>query len=125
MIPSTSVAGPIETSVIFETSKVAVSSGPFGTVFGVQLVAMFQSPVTGFKPQVALPARAETMTEKGIRKKNIGLVFVGWFPGIEVRLWYNGEGQIIPVAAGVAGLKLSAVDNEDLAFRQVVERTGD
>ena len=47
-----------EVSVIFELSKVAVSVGPFGTVAGVQLAAMFQSPLVGFRFQVALPAAA-------------------------------------------------------------------
>ena len=38
------VAAEMEMAVVFETSKVAKSAGPFGTVFGIQLVAVFQSP---------------------------------------------------------------------------------
>src|SRR5438094_5194657 len=38
--------------------NVATSPGPFGTVLGIQLVAVFQSPVAGFRAQVALSARA-------------------------------------------------------------------
>ena len=42
--------------VILEPAKVATSVGPFGTVCGVQLVAVFQSPFVGFKFQEALLA---------------------------------------------------------------------
>src|SRR6266481_7032044 len=44
------------TSLTFETSKVAMSVAPFGTVWGVQLAAVFQSLVIGLRSQVALPA---------------------------------------------------------------------
>src|SRR5690349_11877606 len=43
-------------SVISEVAKVATSAGPLGTVFGVQLAAVFQSSLTGLALQVALPA---------------------------------------------------------------------
>jgi hypothetical protein len=43
--------------VIVEMLKVAVSKGPLGTVAGVQLAAVFQSPLTGFALQVALPPK--------------------------------------------------------------------
>ena len=33
-----------------------MSLGPFGTVAGFQLVAVFQSPLAGLRFQVALPA---------------------------------------------------------------------
>ena len=45
-----------ETSVMLETSKVAPSSEPLGTVAGVQLAAVFQSPLAGLRFHVALPA---------------------------------------------------------------------
>ena len=45
-----------ETSVMLETSKVAPSSEPLGTVAGVQLAAVFQSPLAGLSFHVALPA---------------------------------------------------------------------
>src|SRR6266446_6797011 len=45
------------TSVTLETPKVAMSSVPLGTVLGIQLVAVFQSPVVGSRSQVASPAR--------------------------------------------------------------------
>jgi len=48
----------IDTPVVFELSKVATSVGEFGTVAGVQLAAVFQSPLEGLRPQVALPATA-------------------------------------------------------------------
>ena len=53
----TSVAAEIETLLTFETPKVAPSCGPFGIVAGVQLVAVFQSLLVGFRFHVALPAR--------------------------------------------------------------------
>src|SRR6266498_1912787 len=40
-----------------ERANVAVSSGPLGTVGGVQLAAVFQSSVAGLAFQVALPAK--------------------------------------------------------------------
>ena len=40
-----------------EDANVAVSSGPFGTVLGVQLAAVCQSLVAGTFFQVALPAK--------------------------------------------------------------------
>src|SRR6266705_2609583 len=54
----TSVVVDVEMSVVLETSKVAVSLGPFGTVFGIQFVAVFQSPLIGFMLHVALSAKA-------------------------------------------------------------------
>jgi len=48
----------METSVVFERSNVAVSADPLGTVAGVQLMAVFQSPEEGLRSHVALPARA-------------------------------------------------------------------
>ena len=46
----------METSVVFERAKVAISAGPLGTVAGVQLPAVFQSPEVGLRSHVALPA---------------------------------------------------------------------
>ena len=42
--------------VILETSNVAMSVGPLGTVGGVQLTGVFQSPLVGLGFQVALSA---------------------------------------------------------------------
>jgi hypothetical protein len=53
----TCVAFVIEIAVVLELAKVAMSFGPFGTVAGVQFAAVFQSPLTGFALQVALPAK--------------------------------------------------------------------
>jgi hypothetical protein len=47
MMLLTSVFSEIETSVVLERPKVAVSAGPFGTPFGVQLKVVFQSPEMG------------------------------------------------------------------------------
>ena len=61
----TSVFGLSEMLVVVETSKVAVSNGPLGTLFGVQLAGVFQSPEVGLRFQVALPAWAGAfMTSK-------------------------------------------------------------
>ena len=63
VMPLTVVNGDeINTSVVFERPKVAVSPDPFGTVVGVQLAGVFQSPELGFRFHVALPARAELET---------------------------------------------------------------
>jgi len=53
---STIVADEMETVLTLEVANVAMSAGPFGMVFGVQFVAVFQSPLVGFKFHVALPA---------------------------------------------------------------------
>ena len=53
---STTVCAENEMSVVFETAKVAMSMGAFGTVFGIQFAAAFQSPLVGLELQVALPA---------------------------------------------------------------------
>jgi hypothetical protein len=47
-----------EISVILDSAKLAMSAGPFGTVAGVQLADVFQSPLVGSRSQVALPAGA-------------------------------------------------------------------
>ena len=44
-------------AVVFETSKVAISVGLLGTVFGVQFAADNHSPLGGLRFQVALPAK--------------------------------------------------------------------
>src|SRR5438552_1979593 len=64
---------PTRTAVALETSKVAVSPGPLGTVAGVQLAASPQhadvgnpgqsGPPPGFRFQVALPANAVLAAE--------------------------------------------------------------
>jgi len=55
-MPFTSVLAESETPVVFDTSNVAVSDDPFGTVDGVQFAAVFQSPLMGLRFHVALPA---------------------------------------------------------------------
>ena len=60
----TSVSAETDTAELFETSNVAVSVLPLGTVAGIQLAAVFQSPVVGLRFQVALPAKR---VEKGSR----------------------------------------------------------
>ena len=56
IISATSIDVTNEMMLILETPKVAVSSGPFGNVVGVQLLGLIQSSSTGFRFQVALPA---------------------------------------------------------------------
>ena len=65
-MPLTSVGSEMEMPVVLETPNWAVSAGPFGTVAGVQLAAVFQSPLAGLRFHVALPAKAVTAV---IRKK--------------------------------------------------------
>ena len=62
VMPSTVVFAEIEMAVVFEIAKVAVSADPLGTVAGVQFVAVFQSPETGLRSHVALPACTELET---------------------------------------------------------------
>src|SRR5437773_12025904 len=62
------VPGADEMSVLVETSKVAMSPGPFGTVLGVQFAAVCQSPLVGLRFQVALPAsRASSAPSESVR----------------------------------------------------------
>src|SRR5260370_38115895 len=61
------VPGADVMSVVVETSKVAMSPGPFGTVLGVQFAAVCQSPLVGLRFQLALLAWAGVF---GISKTN-------------------------------------------------------
>ena len=63
-IRSTAVPDEIETAVWLLELKLTTSEDPLGTVAGVQLVAVFQSPEAGFVSHVALPARAAGETVK-------------------------------------------------------------
>ncbi len=62
---STVVAVDTEIPVRLETAKVATSVGPFGTVVGIQLLAVFQSLLPGLSCHVALAPQA---FNPGIRK---------------------------------------------------------
>jgi hypothetical protein len=55
---TTSVAAESEIAVVPDKSNVAVSPELLGTVMGVQLAAVFQSPEPGANFHVALPAKA-------------------------------------------------------------------
>ena len=55
-MPSTSVSAEMDTPVVLEVAKKAVSDGPLGGPPVVQFVAVFQSPVAGLANHVALPA---------------------------------------------------------------------
>ena len=55
-MPSNCTNARIETSVTPEEANVAVSEGPFGTVAGVQLAAVVQSPLVGLRFHMALSA---------------------------------------------------------------------
>src|SRR6476661_2149777 len=61
MIWATSVSAESETAVVLDVPNVATSAEPFGTVFGVQLPALFHLSVVGFKFHVALPAWVGTL----------------------------------------------------------------
>jgi hypothetical protein len=56
-IAFTSTRNAITTSMTLETSKVAISSGPFGPVVGLQFVVSFQTLIPEFEFQVAFPAQ--------------------------------------------------------------------
>jgi hypothetical protein len=68
---STCVLAESATLVVFEISNVAMSPGPLGTVAGVQLVAVFQSPLKGKKFQVALLATADRVPETRVKASRI------------------------------------------------------
>ena len=55
-MPLTSVLAEIETLVLLDKSKKAVSADPLGTVAGLQFVLVFQSPERALRFHVALPA---------------------------------------------------------------------
>src|SRR5437867_5679169 len=57
-MPFTSVLAEIETAEMTDNWKVAWSADPLGTVEGVQLAAVFQSPLVGVRLHVALPEKA-------------------------------------------------------------------
>src|SRR5260370_40745328 len=64
------------TSVTFDVPNVATSDVPFGTVFGLQFAAVFQSPLAGVFGHVALPATDFRCTTKnrsaaGTRKTSL------------------------------------------------------
>src|SRR5262245_60508420 len=62
MMLLTSVSAEIDTSVLCESPKVATSAGAWGTTFGVQLAAVFQSPEIGSRSHWALIAYATVGT---------------------------------------------------------------
>src|SRR5207302_9791471 len=61
-MPLTSVSAEIAILVVLERTNAAASAEPFGTVAGVQFVAVFQSPEVGLRSQSALPAPAMCAT---------------------------------------------------------------
>ena len=56
MMLSTMVLTESETTFLLEMAKEAIAAGSFGTAWGVQLVAVSQSPLIGWRFQVALSA---------------------------------------------------------------------
>ena len=64
--------------------KVATSSGPSGTVAGVQFVAVFQSALVGLRFQVALPALRLMIKAKVKVKKMNSLAFTVIFMGSQL-----------------------------------------
>src|SRR5580765_3925471 len=60
----TSTEDEREGFVLLELPKLAISEALFGTVAGVQLLAVFQSALAGCALQVALPAWASRIKEE-------------------------------------------------------------
>src|SRR2546430_8860920 len=58
------ITSALVTSVTFDAPNVAMSVVEFGTVCGLQLAAVFQSPLVGFVAHVALPAKEGRCTAK-------------------------------------------------------------
>ena len=69
------------TTRIVEVEKVAMSEGPFGTVWGDQLVAVFQELPPGLLFHVALPASAAVRARKRNPKKKQTRMAVGIWRG--------------------------------------------
>jgi hypothetical protein len=85
-MPLTSVSAEIETSVVCESPNVAVSAGPLGTPFGVQLSAVFQSPEMGSRSHCALIAYV-TLGTSNIREQRIAVrtsLFIEVIPGLAI-----------------------------------------
>ena len=72
----TSVLAESETPVIVDRPKVAVSAELLGTVAGVQLAAVFQSPVPGAVSHVALPAKAGPADSMSESAKSVTMIFL-------------------------------------------------
>jgi hypothetical protein len=70
VIPDTVTPLEIETPVVLETSKVATSDGPLGTVADDQFVPVFQTPVAGLRSHVPLPAKVALCIES---KSNVAV----------------------------------------------------
>jgi hypothetical protein len=77
----------IETSVMFEVAKVAMS---VGTVPEDQLAPVFQSLLTGFKSQVALSARLEEGKRKTASNGMKCCLFI-W----RYNLFFSGGGVLV------------------------------
>src|SRR5262245_37537134 len=67
-----SVSSEIDTFVVLESTNVAISVGPLGTVIGVQLAAVFQSPDVGLRFHWALSAYTSAGKSK-IREQRIAV----------------------------------------------------
>src|SRR6266699_3860834 len=83
-MPSNCTNARIETSVTPEEANVAVSEGPFGTVAGVQLVAVVQSPLVGLRLHVALAAQtafsAPSASVRTIAQDRMGVFMAAIMP---------------------------------------------
>ena len=70
-----------EMSVTVETSKVAISEEPLGTVAGVQFEAVYQSLLVGLRFHVALPAKAKDEVRMKKAERRSLTVFTSAFLG--------------------------------------------
>jgi hypothetical protein len=96
----------------------------FGTVVGVQFEAEFQSPFAGHKFQFALPAcvadRAKKYTKRHPKSRK-DLHFILRWPFRSDHC----QGEIVAVAAAVAGLEAVAAHTEDGSVGQVGKGAAD
>ena len=97
-MPLTSVGSEMEMPVVLETPNWAVSAGPFGTVAGVQLGAVFQSPLAGLRFQVALSAKAVAAAIR--RKTSVGAAA----SEDEMRRRRQGEGLSEGLTVGIVSV---------------------
>ena len=83
-----------ERPVMLDVANVAVSVGELGTVAGIQLAAVFQSPVPGAAFHVALPAKL--MLAAGSRNSSTtGITARARAPKRGNKRWFAPSGKVM------------------------------
>ena len=85
-----------ETPVMLDVANVAASVAELGTVAGVQLAAVFQSPVEGADFHVALPAKL-VLPVASRNSSTTGITTSARAPKRGSKRWFAPSGKVIPV----------------------------